>query len=61
MPYINAAQIPGNLGKDAETMTTPCGGTVIRFSIAPTRPYTLKQATASLHQIILNWIYTRWL
>jgi hypothetical protein len=25
MPYINAAQIPGNLGKDAETMTTQCG------------------------------------
>jgi hypothetical protein len=34
MPYINAAQISGKLGKDAETMTTQGGRTVTRFSIA---------------------------
>jgi hypothetical protein len=28
MPYINAAQISGNLGKDAETMTTRAAETL---------------------------------
>jgi len=41
MPYINAAQISGNLGKDAETMTTQ-GRTVTRFSIASTKKWTDK-------------------
>ena len=39
MPYINATQISGNLGKDAETMTTKSGKTVTRFSIANTRKW----------------------
>ena len=42
MPYINAAQISGNLGKDAETMTTQGGRTVTRFSIASTKKWTDK-------------------
>ncbi len=42
MPYINAAQISGNLGKDAETMTTQGGRTVTRFSIASTKKRTDK-------------------
>jgi hypothetical protein len=40
MPYINAAQISGNLGKDAETMTTQGGRTVTRFSIASSKKWT---------------------
>jgi hypothetical protein len=39
MPYINAAQISGNLGKDAETMTTQGGRTVTRFSIVSTKKW----------------------
>jgi single-strand DNA-binding protein len=42
MPYINAAQISGNLGKDAETTTTQGGRTVTRFSIASTKKWTDK-------------------
>ena len=42
MPYINAAQISGNLGKDAETMATQGGRTVTRFSIASTKKWTDK-------------------
>jgi single-strand DNA-binding protein len=42
MPYINAAQISGNLGKDAETMTTQGGRTITRFSIASTKKWTDK-------------------
>jgi len=42
MPYINAAQISGNLGKDAETMTTKGGKTVTRFSIASSKKWTDK-------------------
>ena len=39
MPYINAAQIFGNLGKDAETFTTQSGKAVTRFNIASTRTW----------------------
>jgi len=43
MPYINAAQIAGNLGKDAETKTTAGGKTVTRFNIASNKRWTDKQ------------------
>src|ERR1700758_2019930 len=42
MPYINAAQIAGNLGKDAETSTTKAGKQVTRFSIASNKKCTDK-------------------
>ena len=44
MPYINLAQISGNLGKDAETHTTN-GKTVTRFSIASNKKWTDKSGT----------------
>jgi single-strand DNA-binding protein len=40
MPYINAAQIAGNLGKDAATSTTKGGKNVTRFSIASNKKWT---------------------
>jgi single-strand DNA-binding protein len=43
MPYINAAQIAGNLGKDAETKTIAGGKTVTRFNIASHKKWTDKQ------------------
>ena len=39
MPYINAAQISGNLGKDAETFHTASGKAVTRFNIASTKKW----------------------
>ena len=39
MPYINAAQISGNLGKDAETFHTQSGKAVTGFNIASTRKW----------------------
>lgn len=45
MPYIHAAQISGNLGKDAETSTTDSGKTVARFSIASNKKWTDKKGT----------------
>jgi len=42
MPYINAAQIAGNLGKDAATSTTKGGKNVTRFSIAANKKWTDK-------------------
>jgi single-strand DNA-binding protein len=42
MPYINAAQISGNLGRDAESFTTPSGKKVTRFSVASTKKWTDK-------------------
>ncbi len=39
MPYINLAQIAGNLGKDAETSTTAGGKNVTRFSIASNKKW----------------------
>ena len=42
MPYMNAAQVSGNLGKDAETFTTPSGKKVTRFSIASNKKWTDK-------------------
>lgn len=42
MPYINFTQHSGNLGKDAESFTTPSGKKVTRFSIASTKKWTDK-------------------
>jgi single-stranded DNA-binding protein len=44
---INAAQISGKLGKDAETMTTQGGKTVTCFSIASSSPAPSKRAIRS--------------
>ena len=43
MPYINAAQIAGNLGKDADTATTKDGNNVTRLSIASNKKWTDKE------------------
>jgi single-strand DNA-binding protein len=52
MPYINAAQIAGNLGKDAETSTTKAGKQVTRFSIASNKKWTDK---AGKEHEITDW------
>ena len=55
MSYINAAQISGNLGQDAETFHTQSGKAVTRFNIASTKKWKnksgqLQQSTQGIYR-----------